>query len=157
MTESESLYQELKPALQQLAGPLFDASRVFVKKRGQFLPHGAVLDSSGEVGLVMAALPGFEQRLVSSVELLPLLHRALRQAAHEKSAVALAACEDVSITPEGREPTAAIKVLVEHRRGLCVAMYLPYRRKLFGGCTFGDVFAKAAEPEVNAWETPGER
>ena len=150
MTDADALYRELKPDVERLANPLFDASRQFLKKRGAFLPHGAVLTEDGEVRLIMAVPPGFEQRDVSSVELLPALHGALRQAAAEDGVAALAVCEDVRITQEGTGETAAIKVLIEHQRGLCVALYMQYRRKLFG-YAFGGISARPAETEVKAW------
>jgi hypothetical protein len=40
-------------------------------------------------------------------------------------------------------------VLIEHRRGLSVALYMPYRRKRFGHA-FGDISARPAEFEGNA-------
>ena len=61
----------------------------------------------------------------------------------------LAVCEDVRITPEDERETRAKKVLFEHRRGRCVALYMPFRRKLFG-CTFGET-VRPAEREVKAW------
>jgi hypothetical protein len=56
MTTTDALYRELKPDVERLANPLFDASRRFVKKRGAFLPHGAVLTTEGEVRLTMAVV-----------------------------------------------------------------------------------------------------
>jgi hypothetical protein len=132
MTQADALYRELNPDVERLANPLFDASRTFVTKRGAFLPHGAVLTKDGEVRLMMAVPPGFEARDVSSLEILPSLHEVLRQAAGEEGISALAVCEDVRITPDGSSETPAIKVLIEHCRGLCVALYMPYRRRLFG-------------------------
>jgi hypothetical protein len=60
-------------------------------------------------------------------------------------------CEDVTVTPDGQKPTEAFKVLVEHCRGLSVARYLPWRRRLVGGHVFGKVPALAARPEVQPW------
>ena len=144
------LFAELKPDLEKLAGPLFDVSETFVSKRGAFLPHGAVLDSDGSVRMVMAAADDAADQ-VSSIEVLPNLHEALRQAAREQELDAVAVCEDVTGTRAGQKPTKAIKVLVEHRRGLCVALYSAWHRKLLGTCEFGDTWASAAEPEVNPW------
>jgi hypothetical protein len=78
MSRADALYAELKADVWRLADPLFRASQRFVENMGEFLPHGAVLSASGEVRLVMAAPDGFETRLVSPVEVLPLLHQALR-------------------------------------------------------------------------------
>ena len=58
----DALFTELKPHIEALADPLFGASEMFVRKRGGFLPHGAVLESSGEVRLVMAAPDDFGAR-----------------------------------------------------------------------------------------------
>ena len=145
---ADALYDELGDEVWLLAEPLFEASQTFVSKRGTFLPHGAVLSGKGGVELVMAAPDGFETRLVSAVEVLPLLHRALRTAAADMAAKAVAVCEEVSINLPEQGRTAAIKVLVEHSRGLCVALYCPYQQDRRGGYSFAEVFAKYAEPEV---------
>ncbi|MHC4983285.1 MAG: hypothetical protein ACYTF6_08985 [Planctomycetota bacterium] len=152
MGDPDQLYAELKPEIQSLAEPLFGASEALVRKRGSFLPHGAVLTEQGETRLIMAGTEGFEGRSVSSIEVLPALHEALRATAREGGVRAVAVCEDVTITPEGQKKTRAIKVLVEHQRGLCVGLYLPYRRKILGAYVFGDVFARSATPEVLAWK-----
>lgn len=146
------LFAELKPEIEALAEPLFGASEVFVRKRGHFLPHGAVLDGGGNVRLVMAGPDGDLDEPVSATELLPRLHQALRDDAARHELAAIAVCEDVTITPAGQKATKAVKVLVEHRRGLTVALYLPWQRKrLGGGCVFGEVMAIAADPEVRPW------
>lgn len=146
------LFAELKSDIETLAEPLFGASEVFVRKRGEFLPHGAVLETGGGVRLVMAGPDGDLDELVSATEILPRLHEALRASARERELDAVAVCEDVTITPAGQKATKAVKVLVEHRRGLTVALYLPWQRKrLGGGCVFGEVMAIAADPEVRPW------
>jgi hypothetical protein len=84
-----------------------------------------------------------------------MLHEALRAAAREEKLRAVAVCEDVTITLEGEKKTAAIKVLVEHQRGLCAALYVPYKRKWFGGYEFGSMFVRSASPEVLVWGNGG--
>ncbi len=115
-----------------------------------FLPHGAVLTAGDEVRLVMAVPPG-EDRPVSPVEILPLLHEALRQAAGTEPLRAVAVCEDVRITLAGQNQTAAIKVLLEHRRGLCIALYMPFHKRMFLGYRFDEMFVQPANPEVVPW------
>jgi hypothetical protein len=61
----QDLYAELKPEIEELAVPLFDASERFVRKNRSFLPHGAILPPNRESRLVMAATPDFEKRAVS--------------------------------------------------------------------------------------------
>src|SRR5690606_28694131 len=124
----------------------------FLRKRGGFLPHGAVLGADGEVRLTMAAPEDLDAR-VSAADVLPRLHDALRAEARAHDLAAVAVCEDVTITPAGQTPTKAVKVLVEHRRGLTVALYLPWKRKLLGGLAFGEIMAAPAKPEVQPWGT----
>jgi hypothetical protein len=151
MTSADALYSALKQDIEALASPLFEASEVFVRNRRAFLPHGAVLTLSGEVRLVMAAPADLETRAVSAPEVIPLLHQGLRAAASSEEALALAVSEDVTITPEGQKPTKAIKVLVEHKRGLTVVLYVPFHRKSLRGYSFGAVLVLPASPEVCSW------
>jgi hypothetical protein len=51
----------------------------------------------------------------------------------------------------GRSQTDAIKVLVEHARGLAVAFYLPCHKRFLRGWQFGELMALPAKPEVGAW------
>jgi hypothetical protein len=146
----DDLFAELKPQIEAVAEPLFGASEMFVRKRGGFLPHGAVLEAGGQVRLMMAA-PDDLDAPTSPAEILPRLHAALRADARDHDLAAIAVCEDVTITPAGQKSTKAVKVLVEHRRGLTVALYLPWKRKLFGGHVFGQVMALEAKPEVQPW------
>lgn len=144
------LFAELKPEVEALAGPLFGASELFVRKRGAFLPHGAVLEVGGETRMMMAA-PDDPEAPVSSAELLPRLHDALRANVRTHDIAAVAVAEDVTITLEGQKPTKAVKVLVEHRRGLAVALYLPWRSRLLRGPIFGQVITLEVTPEVRPW------
>lgn len=89
--------------------------------------------------------------IASSTEVLPILHDGLRAAAADSATAAIAVCERVKITPEGGSQTDAIKVLVEHARGLAVAFYLPCHKRLLRGWQFGEIMALPAKPEVGAW------
>lgn len=148
MTDQDSLYRELKSDVEKLAIALFDVSQVFVRQRGAFLPHGALLVND-DVRMVMAAADT-DRDQVSATEVLPNLHFALSLEALQNGATALAVCEDVRITTEGNAERRAIKVLVEHQRGLCVAVYMPFHRRLLR-YRFDDAFATSASPEVRVW------
>lgn len=151
MTITDDLYSELKPDIEAVAKPLFEFSEICVKKRGSFLPHGAVLTATGEIRLV-AAIDDPSKESASAVEVLPLLHQGLRQTAKDEAIRAVGVAEDVTVTLQGRSPTRAIKVLLEHKRGLTVALYVPFEKKLLQGFVFGSMFSTAATPEVNAWD-----
>ena len=84
MTDSDALYSELKPDIEAVATALFDLSEIFLKKRGNFLPHGAVLSADGEVQLVAAA-PDTNNDYTNSTEVLPILHQGLRGQAAQNS------------------------------------------------------------------------
>lgn len=150
MTTPDMLYTELKPEISLIANQLFELSEAFLRKNGNFLPHAAVLTQSGEVQTVAAAPDTIEDH-ADSTQVLPLLHDGLRQLAKEVSATAIGVAENVTITLEGQRPTKAIKVLFEHQRGLTVALYLPFKKKLLRGFVFGTTFSLQAAAEVNAW------
>jgi hypothetical protein len=149
MADLNDLYAEVKADIQAIADPLFEFSELCLRKRGNFVPHGAVLGVDGKVGLVAAAP---ENEVTNSTEVLPLLHEGLRAQAKEKELIAIGVAENVTVTPEGQPPTDAIKVLFEHKRGLVVALYLPFKRRFMRGYSFGNAFSVAACGEVNAWQ-----
>lgn len=151
MTASENLYSELKLDIGAIADRLFDISEILLQKRGNFLPHAAVLTEQGEVQLVAAA-PDTSSDVTNSVEILPVLHDGLRQKAREMSLRAIGVAENVTVTLDKQRPTPAIKVLFEHKRGLTIALYLPFEKKPLKGYTFGSTFSLQAVPEINAWE-----
>lgn len=144
------MYTELKPDIEAVASPLFDFSELCLKERGNFLPHAAVLTAGGEIKLVGAA-PDTSKDRTNSTDVLPFLHQDLRLQASEGNLRAIGVAENVTVTPEGRAVTQAVKVLFEHRRGLTVALYLPFHKKLFNRYIFGSVFSVSANPEVKAW------
>jgi hypothetical protein len=148
MATADELYTELKPDIGAIASVLFDLSETFLRKRGNFLPHAAVLEEDGEVRLLAASTPN---EITNSTEVLPLLHSGLRDQAASSRLKAIGVAENVTVTLEGQLPTQAIKVLCEHKRGLSVAIYLPFQKKLFRGYVFGSPISQKTAPEVNAW------
>lgn len=150
MTSTDTLYTELKPDIGIVANQLFDLSETLLRKQGNFLPHAAALTEDGELRLIGAA-PDTKRDLSTSTEVLPLLRDGLRFEAKQFPLKAIGIAENVTITLEGQRPTKAIKVLFEHRRGLTVALYLPFEKKMLKGYEFGNTFSLAADPEVNPW------
>jgi len=152
VSTSQELYAELKTDIAALAEPLFAFSEQCLRARGNFLPHGAILKQGGEIELVGAAPDGPDK--TTSIEVLPLLHAGLRSIAAEKHAIATGVAENVTVTPDGGQPTKAVKVLFEHRRGLTIALYLPFSKGFLRGYAFGETFTVLAPSEVNAWGAP---
>jgi len=149
MADVDTLYREVKGDLEILISPLFECAQGHVRKLGAFLPFGAALDRSGEVMFHHASV---DEEPTTSDVVLPLLHNRLRKVATDAKVSAVGVCEWVKITPEGGKRTDAIKVLVEHERGLAVAFYMPCRRRALFRWRFDDTFAQSAPAEVSpAW------
>nr|WP_316643354.1 hypothetical protein [uncultured Roseateles sp.] len=150
MIAADDLYRDLKPQIGDVSTLLFDFSERCLRDADNFLPHAAVLTEAGRIELVAAMAESVNGR-TSSVEVLPLLHDGLRAQAKAKQIIAVGVAENVTVTPSGRPATQAIKVLFEHRRGLTVALYLPFKKRFLRGYFFGDIFSVLAAPEVKAW------
>jgi hypothetical protein len=150
MAVLDELYRELKPDIAVVAEPLFDFSAQCLRERGAFLPHAVILTAGGTLELVGATSESADGQSAPA-DILPILHAGLRKEAKEKDAIALGVAEHVTVTQPGRAPTQAIKVLFEHRRGLVVALYLPFAKRFLRGYSFGETFSTEASGEVNAW------
>jgi hypothetical protein len=150
--QTDSLYSELKPDVQTLVESLIDATMVFIKNQGQYLPVGKIHNNEKKIEMVAAMDSSWDKRDVSTTEVLPVLHEAIKNAISSGNGIATGVVEDVTITLEGQKPTKAIKVLFEHKRGLTISVYLPYHKNLFGSIKTGEMFIKAAKPEVCAWQ-----
>jgi hypothetical protein len=150
MCTNDSLYNELKPEINSFSNVLFELSETALRKRNGFLPHAVVLTDEGEVKMFMA-LPEQSEDKSSSNNGLSLLHDGLRQQSQENSLKAIGVAEDVTVAIEEQYSGKAIKVLFEHKRGLNIALYLPYEKKLLRGYVMGTIFVLPVTPEVNAW------
>jgi hypothetical protein len=151
MNNDEALYRELKPEIEALAVLLFDISKKILDELDNFLPHAAVLNSVGNVEIIDAQPNDNEEN--TSTEVLPFLQEGLREYVQNEKCVALGIAENVTIFPEGQKSTKAIKVSIELKQGLAVALYLPFKKQLFKGYKFGEVFSVLVRPEVCAWGT----
>lgn len=140
MSTSDALYRELRDDLQAVVGPLFDFACTQVQTRGEFLPFGARLTADGEVAIVMAAP---EEDETNSEEVLPLLIEALHDSAGGANAVA--SCEWIQAEFQPGIMQDAVKVRLQHRRGLSVAYYLPSSEHPQHGWEFGEMIATPAE------------
>lgn len=152
MSTPQAIYAEVKPDLAALAGLLLEQSEKLLRERGTFLPHAAVLNQDGKVSLLGAicSTPG---GFATSTHILPMLRDGLRSLAAEKPLKALAFAENASVMPDG-VPGQAIRVLIEHSRGIAMVVYVPFTRGDYGEYTFGSKTFLFTEPEVDAWN-PG--
>jgi hypothetical protein len=149
MNDSTILYDDLKPDLGALAGPLVERCEQLLRARGDFLPHAAVLTSDGKVRMV-GAMCNTPDGFANSWHILPMLHDGLRAMANENDLLAVGIAECVAQIP-GIAATRAIKILVEHKRNFTIAFYLPFSQDASGQYTFGKTLSVQAEPEVKVW------
>jgi hypothetical protein len=147
-TQAE-IYAAVKADLGALARPLFEKSELLLRERGDFLPHAAVLSPDGRVSL-LGAMCTTKDGFANSWHILPIVHDGLRAMVNERELSALGIAERVDVIPgEGAAP--AVKVLLEHQRGLAIAFYMPFAREESGEYSFGRMVTLFTEPEVNAW------
>lgn len=147
---TEQLYAELKDDVIAVADPLFELSEELLRKHGNFLPHGFVLNDEGK-NTIVAATDHDARGSTTSTMTLPLLHQGIRKQVESGKARAIGVAENVTITLTDGETTNAIKVMFEHRDGLCLALYLPFKNEPLSRYRSGQIFTVAAEPEIKAW------
>jgi hypothetical protein len=143
------LYAVLMADVVAIADPLFDQSRKRLQAKDDFLPHAALLSAEGKV-VLMGAMTGSRDGQASAEHILPMLLNGVRQVSREKVLTAIGIAENVSLT-RGDTSMQAIKVLLEHERGLTVAMFLPFHKADTGEYHFGEAFVTPAPPALNLW------
>jgi len=149
-TQAE-IYAAVKGELGALARPLFEKSEQLLRERGDFLPHAAVLSPDGKVSL-LGAMCITKDGFANSWHILPMVHDGLRSMAHERALAAVGVAERVDAIPgAGAGAMRAVKVLLEHQRGLAIAFYMPFSTAETGEFNFGKMVTLFTESEVNAW------
>ena len=149
MSSLSELYTELRADVVAIADPLFEHSQKRLQARDDFLPHGAVLSAEGKV-VMLGAMTGSKDGQANAEQILPMLLGGIRQMSREKVLVAIGVAENVSLT-RGDMPMQAIKVLLEHERGMTVALYLPFHKANEGEYYYGEAFVTPATPALNLW------
>lgn len=112
-----------------------------LKDHGEFYPFAARVTAEGTVTMVAGFSDGADRPL--STDVIELLYEGLAGLASQSRAVAVAL--DVRMPSTGD----AIRVEMEHRDGIAIALLLPHRTKRFGRAPeFGDLEAAVAAPRV---------
>jgi len=152
---TQDIYDQSQYQIDPLVGILTEASIKFLREFGSFLPHAALFSLDGEVNLHGAAP---EEEMVSSLEVLPLLHEGLRHVVATGKYEAVAVAEQVMVSPDGGEMKDAIKVSFENNLGLSVAFYTPFKKGILGVIKALEWFLVNAEPEIiEAWPDKNNR
>ena len=124
---------------------LLNAALPFAKqqlvKHGEFFPYGVAMTRDGKISMI-AGYTGSEKP--PSTEVLDILYAGLGSKAEENRGAAVVA--DVRLKGEG---TDAIQVEIEHREGVALKVFQPYRKKRFGGgLETGQMRAEAGERRI---------
>jgi hypothetical protein len=148
----DPLYVQLEPDITLAAKHLFALSEQMLRRVGRVMPHAGMITEEGEFQLATAIpkIPGL--RLTPQLILL-LTQEGLRQHARKVPLRAVAVAQFVAVSLDGRPRTRAIQVLFEHKRGLTVALYQPFRKKLFrSDYVMRPRVSLPAKPEVKPWD-----
>ncbi len=123
---------------------LLNAALPFARQRlathGEFFPYGVAMKQDGQITMV-AGYTGTEQP--PSTEVLQILYEGLRAQAQQNRGAAVVS--DVRLRGQG---TDAIQVEVEHREGIALKVFLPYRVKGHGQLETGQMSGEAGERRI---------
>ena len=113
-----------------------------LKKRGAFYPFAATVWPSGEL-TPLAIYSGDDSPKPQA--LIDEFTELLKNLAQSGEAHATALCYDSRVSTAGNqsEKKDAIAVSLEHSNGEAVIVYLPYRKKLFGGYNYDSIIGVA--------------
>jgi hypothetical protein len=126
--------------LDGLLAAVLPLGQKMLAEHGEFFPYGATVSLDGQVRMV-APYDGTEQP--RSADLLSLMHDSARAGAEAIRAAAFVF--DVRLA--GSTPGDAIRVELEHREGIALAVMLPYR-VMDGDVEYGNLTAGPAEQRV---------
>ena len=111
-------------------------------RHGEFYPFAVSPDADGEIAMVAASPDGSEHP--ASTDVLDLLYEGLVARATSLHGAAVVA--DVT---RRAVSTDAIRVEIEHREGVGLAVFLPYSRKRLGrGVRYGDLEVEPGERRI---------
>ena len=132
------------PDLDRLVDYCLRLAQDLLKKSGKFYPFAATMKPDGEIGLL--ALHSSEEKPLSQT-LIDQLTELLKTLAHKEEARAAALCFDSRVSTDGNaaHKRDAIAVALEHSNGESVTVFLPYKKKFFGGRKYDPMIAAARE------------
>jgi hypothetical protein len=134
-TQLESLVSVVRPFAEKM-----------LRAQGEYFPFGATMDAQGKITSVGAA-PGGEHP--PSVDFISLLKGAYRINAASGKIIACALVYDVRIIPPAMtEKTDAVAIDLNHRDGMSVTMYYPYRIDPDKKVAFGIPFAVKGPDDI---------
>jgi len=132
--------------LNNLLSSCIPFAQQMLAKHGTFFPFGATMSPKGEISLAAGYddKPGIDAREVISLTL-----DGFRAGARSGNYQAVALCVDVRVdAPDGSGKTDAIRVTLEENGGEALNVFMPYRKRMLGGVSYGEIFASATDHSV---------
>ncbi len=131
-----------KEYLDDLLNHLENFAQISLKKRGEFVPFGAYIDS--EKNIVNVAT-----ELIDVNESIDYLITEYRKKAKEQKILGTGICMDTKVKlPEKKEKQDALAFLIENIHGESLEAFIPYNKKLFGKYKFGQLYTNKVEAKV---------
>jgi hypothetical protein len=135
-----------KKQLEMLIGAALPFAQQMLKAHGEYFPFGATMDAQGKISQV-GADTGSEHP--ASADIIALLKGAYRKNGLEEKIIACALVYDVRTVPPGAtEKSDAVAIDLNHRDGLSVTMYYPYRIEADKSVVFGTAFAAKGPSDI---------
>jgi hypothetical protein len=115
-----------------------------IVKQGSFHPFAATVQRDGQV--TPLAVPTDDEHPEAQATIEEFV-RILKEMAMNRRFLAGAVCYDSKVTSKDdpQREKNAIAVALEHENGECMTVYLPYRKKYFGGYRYAAVMSVSAE------------
>lgn len=132
--------------LDNLLSACIPFAQQMLAKHGTFFPFGATMSPTGEISLAAGYddKPGLDAQEIADLTL-----DGFRAGARSDDYKAIALCVDVRVdAPDGSGKTDAIRVTLEERGGEAVNVFMPYRKRLMRGVTYGKIFGSEADHSV---------
>jgi hypothetical protein len=139
----DSHSEEVQADVDGLLNTALSSAQRMLGKHGEFPPYAFELSEDGETGMV-ATYPG-QGGHSSLADILSLLYDGLGFHSMGLRAVAVISCVRIDLPSM---PTDAIRVEIEHREGVAIAVLFPYKKRFGRGVTYGDLQAAAGERRI---------
>jgi hypothetical protein len=137
-----------KQDLERLLSAAVPFAEEMLKRHGEFYPYGSTMDSEGKISAT-SGYTGTEHP--ASTELIGLLKAAFTRDAKAGKIMACALVYDVKTLPPGKiEKIDAIRVDLDHRDGMSLAVVFPYAIAPNKTVTLSEPFAMKGKGEVFA-------
>ncbi|MCX6955248.1 MAG: hypothetical protein NTV51_24100 [Verrucomicrobia bacterium] len=135
-----------KQQLEELLAAARPLAHTMLEQHAEFFPYGATMGLDGKITSVAGDTGDEHPR---SREIITLLKRGYREQGASGKLLACALVYDVRVVPPGRtEKTDAIAVDLDHRDGMSVTMYYPYKIGSDKEVVSGEFFATQGRDDI---------